>query len=137
VHSRRKPWKNAGGLPVRGVATAGHANEGSQINSSLNPASAGATSNTINVTFSGPFDLTVAFDGAGEYARDPGGVSFLASPDDGQTYEAGPTSIGQLPIVVTNSGALNSGEFSSYCLDVFNDLSFSPDGFGVVGLANR
>ena len=112
-----------------------YANQGTQANSPLNPVTA-TTSNSITVTVQDLSDLSVSFDSTattGEYARDPGGVSFQLSSNAGASYTTETFSIGQLPITVTGPGG-TTPEFSSYCVDAFSGLSYSPDVFSASGL---
>jgi hypothetical protein len=109
-----------------------YANEGTQVNSPLDPVSA-TTSNSVTVQVEDLSDLSVTYNAPFEFSTlEPGTVALSASPNGGVSYDSEAYSIGQMPITVTYPGG-TTAQFSSDCVDVFSELTYGDDNFSASG----
>ncbi len=109
----------------------GYANDGTEVNSPLNPATGGT--NSITVTVEDLSNLSVTFNAPYEVQNlSPGVLKFQASPNNGATYDNEDFLIGQMPITVTYPGGTTS-QFASFCVNVFSALDYGVDTFSASG----
>jgi len=109
----------------------GYANDGTEVNSPLNPATGGT--NSITVTVEDLSNLSVTCNAPYEFQNlYPGVLEFQARPNNGATYDNEDFSIGQVPITVTYPGGTTS-QFTSFCVNVFSSLDYGVDTFSASG----
>jgi hypothetical protein len=111
---------------------AGYTNQGVQILSDLDPASA-VDARTIQVTVVDPSNLSITFDSNAFFARNKWDyIDFIFNPNNVNPPPHQQSTIGQFPVTVNGTGLAPAPQFLSLCWDLAHSLTDGVNNFPVL-----